>query len=92
MYLIYPTSSTSFGAFSDLSFHFHYFVTLQLISKAEKIIIARAKEANKHIRFEEDWVPQGLPLQVFTDEYLAQVELSNCALCVIFVVALEPLS
>uniref|UniRef100_A0A3B5L1Z2 La-related protein 7 n=1 Tax=Xiphophorus couchianus TaxID=32473 RepID=A0A3B5L1Z2_9TELE len=28
--------------------------TEKLISKAEKIIIARAKEANKHIRFEED--------------------------------------
>uniref|UniRef100_A0A3P9J8T1 XRRM domain-containing protein n=1 Tax=Oryzias latipes TaxID=8090 RepID=A0A3P9J8T1_ORYLA len=26
----------------------------KLISKAEKIIMARAKEANKHIRFEED--------------------------------------
>ena len=30
-------------------------VTLQLISKAEKIIIARAKEAHKHIRFQDDW-------------------------------------
>lgn len=30
-------------------------VVLQLISKAEKIIIARAREANKHIRFQEDW-------------------------------------
>ena len=29
-------------------------VTLQLISKAEKIIIARAKEAHKHIRFQDD--------------------------------------
>uniref|UniRef100_A0A7N6AJG9 La-related protein 7 n=1 Tax=Anabas testudineus TaxID=64144 RepID=A0A7N6AJG9_ANATE len=28
--------------------------TEKLISKAEKIIIARAKEANKHIRFQED--------------------------------------
>ncbi|CAG5929300.1 unnamed protein product [Menidia menidia] len=28
--------------------------TEKLISKAEKIIIARAKEANKHIRFDED--------------------------------------
>lgn len=29
----------------------------QLISKAEKIIMARAKEAHKHIRFLDDWVP-----------------------------------
>lgn len=30
------------------------FLNFQLISKAEKIIIARAKETHKHIRFQED--------------------------------------
>lgn len=32
-----------------------YLFLPQLISKAEKMIIARAKEATKHIRFMEDW-------------------------------------
>lgn len=34
--------------------HILFLVTFQLISKAEKIIMARAKEANKHIRFQDD--------------------------------------
>lgn len=33
----------------------HFLSHFQLISKAEKIIIARAKEANKHIHFDDDW-------------------------------------
>lgn len=34
--------------------HLPHLSSLQLISKAEKIIHARAKEANKHIRFQDD--------------------------------------
>lgn len=56
MFCVAAYKCDSYESIINAHYDLFIFFPWQLLSKAEKMIMAQAKEANKHIRFQDDWL------------------------------------